>query len=46
MFFVERVESYNQAERYLFKEPKGKFLQFPRLGLKMPLHEKIILKIQ
>jgi hypothetical protein len=45
-FVVDRVESYNQAERYFFKGPRGKFLQFLKLRLKMLLHEKNILKIQ
>jgi hypothetical protein len=45
-FVVDRVESYNQDERYLFKGPRGKFLQFLKLRLKMMLHEKNILKIQ
>jgi hypothetical protein len=45
-FVVDRVESYSQAERYFFKGPRGKFLQFLKLRLKMLLHEKNILKIQ
>jgi hypothetical protein len=45
-FVVDRVESYSQAERYFFKGPRGNFLQFLKLRLKMPLHEKNILKIQ
>jgi hypothetical protein len=45
-FVVDRVESYNQDERYFFKGPRGKFLQFLKLRLKMLLHEKNILKIQ
>jgi hypothetical protein len=45
-FVVDRVESYNQAERYFFKGPRGKCLQFLKLRLKMLLHEKNILKIQ
>jgi hypothetical protein len=45
-FVVDRVESYSQAERYLFKEPRGKFLHFLKLKIKMLLHEKNILKIQ
>jgi hypothetical protein len=45
-FDVDRVESYNQAERYFFKGPRGNFLQFLNLRLKMLLHEKNILKIQ
>jgi hypothetical protein len=32
-FVVDNVESYNQAERYLFKGPKGKFLQFLKLKI-------------
>jgi hypothetical protein len=45
-FFVDRVESYNQAERYFFKGPRGKFLQFLKLRIKMLLHEKNILKVK
>jgi hypothetical protein len=45
-FVVDRVESYSQAERYFFKGPRGKFLQFLKLRIKMLLHEKHILKIQ
>jgi hypothetical protein len=45
-FVVDRVESYSQAERYFFKGPKGKFLHFLKLRIKMLLHEKNILKIQ
>jgi hypothetical protein len=44
-FFVDRVESYSQAERYLFKGPRGKFLHFLKLRIKMLLHEKNILKM-
>jgi hypothetical protein len=45
-FFVDRIESYSQAERYFFKGPKGIFLHFLKLRIKMMLHEKNILKIQ
>jgi hypothetical protein len=45
-FVINRVESYNQAKRYFFKGPKGKILHFLKLEIKMPLHEKNILKIQ
>jgi hypothetical protein len=44
-FVVDKVESYSQAERYFFKGPRGKFLHFLRLRIKMLLHEKNILKI-
>jgi hypothetical protein len=44
-FVVDRVESYNQAERYFFKGPRGKFLHFLKLKITMLLHEKNILKI-
>jgi hypothetical protein len=37
-FFVDRVESYSQAERYFFKGPKGKFLHFLKLKIKILLH--------
>jgi hypothetical protein len=45
-FVVYRVESYNQAKRYLFKGPRGKILHFLKLRIQMLLHEKNILKIQ
>jgi hypothetical protein len=45
-FVVDRVESYSQAERYFFKGPRGNFLHFLKLKIKMILHEKNILKIQ
>jgi hypothetical protein len=45
-FAIDRVDSYNQAERYLFKGPRGKFLHFLKLKMKMLLHEKNVLKIQ
>jgi hypothetical protein len=45
-FTVDRVESYSQDERYFFKGPRGKCLQFLKLRLNMLLHEKNILKIQ
>jgi hypothetical protein len=45
-FVVDRVESFSQAEIYFFKGPRGKFLQFLKLKIKMLLHEKNILKIQ
>jgi hypothetical protein len=45
-FVIDRVESYSQAERYLFKGPRGNFLHFLKLKIKMVLHEKNILKIQ
>jgi hypothetical protein len=45
-FVVDRVESYNHAERYFFKGPIGKVLHFLKLRINMLLHEKNILKIQ
>jgi hypothetical protein len=45
-FFVDRVESYSQAKRYLFKGPRGNFLHILKLKIKMLLHENNILKIQ
>jgi len=45
-FSIDRVESYSQVERYLFKGPRGKFIHFLKLNIKMLFHEKIILKIQ
>jgi hypothetical protein len=45
-FVVDRVDSYSQAERYFFKGPRGKFLHFLKLRIKMLLHEKNVLKIQ
>ena len=44
-FSIDRVESYSQVERYFFKGPRGKFLHFLKLKIKMQLHEKNILKI-
>jgi hypothetical protein len=45
-FSIDKVESYSQVERYFFKGPRGKFLHFSKLKIKMLLHEKNILKIQ
>jgi hypothetical protein len=45
-FSIDRFESYSQAERYFFKGPRGKFVHFLKLRIKMLLHEKNILKIQ
>jgi hypothetical protein len=45
-FSIDRVESYSQEERYSFKGPRGKFLHFFKLKIKMLFHEKNILKIQ
>jgi hypothetical protein len=45
-FAIDKVESYSHAERYLFKGPRGTFLHFLKLKIKMLLHEKNILKIQ
>jgi hypothetical protein len=45
-FSIDKVESYSQEKRYLFKVPRGKFLHFLKLKIKMLLHEKNILKIQ
>jgi len=45
-FSNDIIESYNEAERYFFKGPRGKFLHFLRLTIKMLLHEKNILKVQ
>jgi hypothetical protein len=42
---INRVESYSQAERYLFKGPRGKNLHFLKLKINMLLHEKKILNI-
>jgi hypothetical protein len=44
-FSIDRVDSYSQAKRYFFKGPRGKFLHFLKLKIKMLLHEKNILKI-
>jgi len=44
-FSIDRVESYSQAKRYFFKGPRGKFLHFLKLNIKMLLHEKNIPKI-
>jgi hypothetical protein len=45
-FAIDRVESYSQEDRYFFKGPRGKFLHFLKLKIKMLLHENNILKIQ
>jgi hypothetical protein len=45
-FSFDKVESYSQVERYFFKGPRGKFLHFLKLNIKMLLHEKNILKVQ
>jgi hypothetical protein len=45
-FDIDRVESYSKAKRYLFKGPRGKFLHFLKLKIKILLYEKNILKIQ
>jgi hypothetical protein len=45
-FSIDRVESYSQAKKYLFKGPTRKFLHFRKLHIKMLLHEKNIFKIQ
>jgi hypothetical protein len=45
-FSIDRVELYSQTKRYFFKGPRGKFLHFLKLRIKMLLHEKNILKIQ
>jgi hypothetical protein len=45
-FSIDKVESYSQAERYFFKGPRGKFLQFLKLKINTLLHENNILKIQ
>jgi hypothetical protein len=45
-FSIDRVESYSQAKRYFFKGPRGNFLHFLKLKIKMLLHEENILKIQ
>jgi hypothetical protein len=44
-FSIDRVESYSQAERYLFEGPRGNFLHFLKLKIKILFHEKNILKI-
>jgi hypothetical protein len=44
-FSIDIVESYRQVERYFFKGPRGKFLHFLKLKIKMLLNEKNVLKI-
>jgi hypothetical protein len=44
-FVVDKTKSYSQAKRYFFKGPRGKFLHFLKLRIKMLLHENHILKI-
>jgi hypothetical protein len=39
-FSIDRVESYSQAERYFFKGPRGKFLHFLKLKIKMLLMKR------
>ena len=45
-FSIDKVESYSQEDIYFFKGPRGKFLHFLKLKIKMLLHEKNILNIQ
>jgi hypothetical protein len=45
-FVFDRVESYRQSKRYFFKGPRGKFLHFLKLRIKMLLHENNTFKIQ
>jgi hypothetical protein len=44
-FSIDKFESYSQAEKYFFKGPRGNFLHFLKLRIKMLLNEKNILKI-
>ena len=37
-FSIDIVESYTKAERYFFKGPRGKFLHFLKLRIKMLLY--------
>ena len=45
-FVVDRTKLYSQAKRYFFKGPRGKFLNFMKLRIKILLQENHILKIQ
>jgi hypothetical protein len=45
-FVVDKTKSYSQVERYFFKGPRGRFLHFMKLRIKMLFHENHILKIQ
>jgi hypothetical protein len=45
-FAVDKTKLYSQAERYFFKGPRGKFLHFLKMTIKMLLHENHILNIQ
>jgi hypothetical protein len=45
-FSIDIFKSYSQAKRYIFKGPRGKFLHFFKLRIKMLLHEKNIMKIE
>jgi hypothetical protein len=45
-FVVDRTKSYRLAERFFFKGPEGKILQFLKLRIKILLHENNFLKIQ
>jgi hypothetical protein len=37
-FSIDIIELYSQAERYFFKGPRGKFLHFLKLKMKMLFH--------
>jgi hypothetical protein len=45
-FSIDIIESYSQEETYFFKGPRGKFLHFLKLKIKLLLHENNIMKIQ
>jgi hypothetical protein len=44
-FSIDRFKSYSQEEGYFFKGPRGKFLHFLKMRIKILFHEKNILKI-
>ena len=44
-FAIDRIKSYNDAERELFKGPRGRFLLSLQLKSKMLICEKGILKM-
>ena len=45
-FLVDIVKSYSDAERELFKGPRGRFLLSLQLWIKMLICEKGILKME
>ena len=44
-FAVDQRKSFSEAERYLFKEYRGKYLSSLNLSIKMLLHEKGVMDL-